>query len=87
MGHRLEVKVPVDETLVLQANHQQEGAGEGSLSRLQKALIGISAIFRNIRDYSGMEGLQKTKTRITILVDNQGLTGLFRKHRPYMNTL
>jgi nickel transport protein len=45
MGHRLEVKVPVDETLMLQANEQRGEAGQASLSRYQKALIGISTLF------------------------------------------
>jgi len=45
MGHRLEVTVPVNETLTLQTNGQRGEAGQGSLSRYQKALIGISTLF------------------------------------------
>jgi len=44
MGHRLEVTVPVNETLTLQTNGQRGEAGQGSLSRYQKALIGISTL-------------------------------------------
>ncbi len=45
MGHRLEVMVPVDETLALQANQQRGEADESSLSRYERALMGISIIF------------------------------------------
>jgi len=45
MGHRLEVKVPVNETLALQESQQREEAGQSSLSRYQRGLIGISIIF------------------------------------------
>jgi len=45
MGHRLEVKVPVNETLTLQIKDQRGQADESSLSRYQKALIGISTLF------------------------------------------
>lgn len=63
MGHRLEVKVPVDETLLLQPNQQQEGVGEGSLSRFQGALIGISAIFGIFGTILGWKGYRKLKQR------------------------
>jgi len=45
MGHRLEIVVPVDEDLALQATQQPGEAGQSSLSRLQKALVGISTLF------------------------------------------
>ena len=45
MGHRLELKVPVNETMTLQTNEQRGEAGQASLSRYQKALMGISIIF------------------------------------------
>jgi nickel transport protein len=45
MGHRLEVMVPVNEALVFQANQERGEASETSLSRCQKALMGISIIF------------------------------------------
>lgn len=45
MGHRLEVKVPVDETLVFQENQQREEASESSLSRYERAFMGITIIF------------------------------------------
>ena len=45
MGHRLEVAVPVDETMALQANqHPGESVGS-SCGRYQRALMGISIIF------------------------------------------
>lgn len=45
MGHRLELSVPVDETLVFRDNQQRGETGESSSSRYEKALIGISIIF------------------------------------------
>ena len=45
MGHRLELNVPVDETLVFQDNQQRGETGESSSSRYEKALMGISIIF------------------------------------------
>jgi nickel transport protein len=45
MGHRLEVRVPVNEALVLQANEQRGETGESPLSRYEKALMGICIIF------------------------------------------
>ena len=45
MGHRLEVKVPVNETLTLQTNEQRGEAGQGFLSRYQKALMGVCTLF------------------------------------------
>ena len=45
MGHLLELNVPVDETLVFHDKQQRGEAGQASLSRYQKALIGISIIF------------------------------------------
>lgn len=45
LGHRLEVKVPVNETLVFQENQQRDVASESSFSRYEKALIGISGVF------------------------------------------
>lgn len=44
MGHRLELNVPVDDTLVLKENVRREEADESSLSRYEKALMGISII-------------------------------------------
>jgi nickel transport protein len=44
LGHRLEVKVPVNEALTLQIKEQRGEAGPPSLSRVEKALIGISVI-------------------------------------------
>ncbi len=45
MGHRLEVKVPVDETLTLQKNQERGNTGEKFLSRYEKAFMGIAIIF------------------------------------------
>jgi nickel transport protein len=46
MGHRLEIKVRVDEAMALREN-RKENANEGGvfLTRYQKALIGLSIIF------------------------------------------
>lgn len=45
MGHRLEVHVPVDEAMALQANRENGNAGRGFLTRCEKAVMGISIIF------------------------------------------
>lgn len=45
MGHRLEVMVPIDETKVLKSNQEHGEASESSLSKYQKALMGICIIF------------------------------------------
>jgi len=45
MGHRLEVAVPVDEALTLQASYQPGKEETSALSRYEKALMGISVIF------------------------------------------
>ena len=45
MGHRLEVRVSVDESMALQADQEGGNIGQGRLSRLERAVIGISIIF------------------------------------------
>ena len=45
MGHSLEVAVPVDETMALQANRQSGENAVSSCGRYQRALMGISIIF------------------------------------------
>jgi len=45
MGHRLEVMVPVNEAMELKSNQQNRGLVLSSLSRYEKALMGISIIF------------------------------------------
>lgn len=45
MGHRLEVIVPVNEAKELKTNQRHGSRAEGSLSRYEKALMGISIIF------------------------------------------
>ena len=45
MGHRLEVMVPVDEAKELKTDKQAGGSAESSLSRYEKALMGLSIIF------------------------------------------
>ena len=44
IGHRLEVKVPVDETMNLKTD-QDPGRSESNLTKYEKALMGISIIF------------------------------------------
>jgi nickel transport protein len=63
MGHRIEVQVPIDETLVLQANRKREGAGGSSFPRFLKALIGISVIFGIFGTILGWKGYRKLKQR------------------------
>jgi nickel transport protein len=64
MGHRLEVMVPVDETLTLQANQQREVADEISLSRYERALMGISIIFGIFGTILGWKGYKNRKPDI-----------------------
>ena len=45
MGHRLEVIVPVNEAKELKTDKQAGGSAESSLSRYEKALMGLSIIF------------------------------------------
>ena len=45
MEHQLEVKVPVNEAKELKTNQQHGDAGENSLSRYERALMGICVIF------------------------------------------
>lgn len=45
MGHRLEVMVPVNEAKELKTDQRHGGRSENSLSRYEKALLGISIIF------------------------------------------
>ncbi len=45
MGHRLEVNVPVDETMAIQVNQERGATAESHLSRYEKALMGLSIIF------------------------------------------
>lgn len=45
MGHRLAVKLPVDEQLGLQEGQPNPGPQEAGFSRLQKAAMGVSIIF------------------------------------------
>ena len=45
MGHRLEVKVPVDEKLVLQEGWDNRGPQEVGTSTFGKAAMGVSIIF------------------------------------------
>jgi len=45
MGHRLEVNVPVDEAMVLLANHENENSGRDFLTRYEKVVMGVSIIF------------------------------------------
>lgn len=45
MGHRLEVHVPVDKAMALQANPENKNLKPGSLTRWEKAVMGVSIIF------------------------------------------
>lgn len=45
IGHRLEVMVPVNEAMELKTDKRHGGRAECSLSRREKALMGISIIF------------------------------------------
>jgi nickel transport protein len=45
MGHRLEVLVPVDETMALQADPENENVKPDFLTRWEKSVMGISIIF------------------------------------------
>jgi len=45
MGHRLEVHVPVDKAMALKANPENGNLKPGSLTRWEKAVVGVSIIF------------------------------------------
>jgi nickel transport protein len=45
MGHRLEVNVPIDEVMVLRANHENVNSERSFLTRYEKAVMGVSIIF------------------------------------------
>jgi nickel transport protein len=45
LGHRLEVAVPVNEALALNAEQKTATGAGDSLSRYEKALMGVSIIF------------------------------------------
>ena len=45
MGHRLEVHVPVDKAMALKANPKNGNLKPGSLTRWEKAVVGVSIIF------------------------------------------
>ena len=61
MGHRLEVMVPVDETMALKSDQKTGGRGGSSLSRYEKALMGISIIFGIFGTILGWKGYKKLK--------------------------
>ena len=45
MGHRLEMKVPVDKSLAVSPTHQTETVGRHSQCKYQRAFMGICIIF------------------------------------------
>lgn len=45
MGHRLVVNVPIDEVMVLRANHENVNSEPNFLTRYEKAVMGVSIIF------------------------------------------
>ena len=59
MGHRLEVIVPVDEAKELKKDQQTGGSAESSLSRHERALMGISIIFGVFGTILGWKGYKK----------------------------
>jgi len=61
MGHRLEVMVPVNEAMELKTNQRHGSRAEGSLSRYEKALMGISIIFGIFGCFLGWKGYKKDK--------------------------
>ena len=61
MGHRLEVMVPVDETMALKSDQKTGGRGGSSFSRYEKALMGISIIFGIFGTILGWKGYKKSK--------------------------
>lgn len=64
MGHRLEVIVPVDEVKELKKNQQTGGSAESSLSRYERALMGISIIFGVFGTILGWKGYNNGKPDI-----------------------
>ena len=64
MGHRLKVMVPIDKTLALQTSQQHGEAAESSLSRYEKALMGISIIFGIFGTILGWRGYKNRKSDV-----------------------
>ena len=64
MGHRLEVMVPVDDAKELKKDQQTGGAAESSLSRYERALMGISIIFGVFGTILGWKGYKNRKPDI-----------------------
>jgi len=64
MGHRLEVIVPVDGAKELKKDQQTGGSAESSLSRYERALMGISIIFGVFGTILGCRGYKNGKPDI-----------------------
>ena len=64
MGHRLEVMVPVDDAKELKKDQQTGSAAESSLSRYERALMGISIIFGVFGTILGWKGYKNRKPDI-----------------------
>ncbi len=63
MGHRLAIMVPVNETRELKTDKQIGGSVESSLSRYERALMGISIIFGIFGCLLGWKGYKKAKEK------------------------
>ena len=61
IGHRLEVTVPVDETMALRADQQPGEGAVSSCSKYQKAVMGVSIIFGLFGTILGWKGYKKLK--------------------------
>ncbi|MDY6853189.1 MAG: hypothetical protein SWO11_00555 [Thermodesulfobacteriota bacterium] len=59
MGHRLEVIVPLDETMQLKTNQQAGGSAFGSLSGYARVIVGIGIIFGIFGSLLGWVGYKK----------------------------
>ncbi len=64
IGHRLKVMVPVDEAKELKKDQQAGGSAESSLSRYERALMGISIIFGIFGTILGWKGYKNRKPDI-----------------------
>ena len=65
MGHRLEIKVPVDENLALSAKHETETVGFHSHSQYQRAFMGICIIFGILGIVFWWKGKRDGNSKIT----------------------
>lgn len=64
MGHRLEVRIPVDESLALQQGKVNRASREAGASRFEKAAMGMSIIFGFFGVFFWWKGRKRASTKL-----------------------